>query len=552
MISPFSILLQMKRSMIRNNFRKMFKRSKFEFFSLGIFFTAVSVGLFFFFLKSFRFFQGQEPFGPILIDETFYLFNFAVFTMLLISSGVSAYSSLFRSGEIPFLITKNVTWADIYFIKLMESLWQSSWSLFFVAIPFVTAFGIVKQAEWWFPFLCLFFYIPFMVLICSLGTLLSAFIVWFLPSRGRRFSAFILLITGLAFLFLKAQPQMIREQGSIAGIMSGYLPHLSFAKNPLLPSSWLSRGILAAGNFNHLDTYRPGEILFYFLVLLSNTFFFFTPSFLISSRLYPAAFLKAQDHGEVQNLKKTRSLGSFEKILDSLPWPSKPALGFLEKDIKTFLRDPSEWSQLLIFFGLLFFYFINLRNLQFHILKDFWKNLVFILNTIGTFVVLSSFSMRFVFPMLSMEGNKYWMIGTAPIRQATVLLEKFLAGCTLSVLLTLPLVFLSGKMLDIPQKQIIYVLIMGFFVCVALTGLSVGLGARFINLKSDNPSQVISGFGGAMLLVCHLGYLAGVGTFLFISKNPTELVLFGAAASSLLVGAFPLKMGLHAMEKLEI
>ena len=426
-MNTFLLLFQIKRSMVRNNFRKMFKRSKFEFFSLAFFFIAAAAGLFLFFLKSFRFFEGQEPFGPILIDETFYLFNFAVFTMLLISSGVSAYSSLFRSGEVPFLITKPTAWPHIYFLKLTESLWQSSWSLFFVALPFMTAFGMVKQAEWWFPFLCLFFYIPFMVFTCALGTWISTFTVWFLPSRGRRRFALVLLLAGVFFLFFKAEPQIIREQGSIAGIMSGYLPHLAFAKNPLLPSSWLSRGILAASSFNHLENYRPEEILFYFFMLLSNALFFFTPSYFAGLRLYPAAFLKAQDHGEVQKLKKTSGPGLFEKIMDTLPWPSKPALGFLEKDAKTFVRDPAEWSQLLIFFGLLFFYFINLKNLQFHVLKDFWKNLVFILNTIGTFVVLSSFSMRFVFPMLSMEGSRYWMIGTAPVRPSTILMEKFMA-----------------------------------------------------------------------------------------------------------------------------
>lgn len=550
-MNAFLLLFQIKQAMLRNTLRQRFKRSKFEFFSLIFFFLAATGGLFLFFLKSFRFFEGQEPFGPILIDETFYLFNFAVFTMLLISSGVSAYSSLFRSGEVPFLITRPTGWTDIYFLKLTEALWQSSWSLFFVALPFMTAFGMIKGSEWWFPVLCLFFYVPFMILTCAIGTFISTLTVWFLPSRRRRTLALILILGGISYLFFKAQPQLIREQGSIAGIMSGYLPHVAFAKNPALPSSWLSQGILAASNFNELERYHPEVILFNFLLLLSNALFFFTPSYFISFRLYPAAFLKAQDHGETRKLKKAGKPGIFEKIFDALPWPSKPALGFLEKDIKTFVRDPAEWSQLLIFFGLLFFYFINLRNLQFHVLKDFWKNMVFILNTIGTFVVLSSFSMRFVFPMLSMEGAKYWMVGVAPVRKSTILMEKFLMGCALSMFLTLPLVFLSGKMLEISNLKILYTLILGFFVCIALTGLSVGLGAKFISLKADNPAQVISGFGGAMLLISHMIFLTGIGTFLFVSKNPTELVLFAAAASSLLIGAFTIKIGMESLKKLE-
>ncbi len=545
------ILFEIKAACAKNGLRRLLSKSRVELFTLVFFFAAACAGLFFFFYQSFRFFHSQEPFGPILIDETFYLFNFALFTMLLISSAVSAYSSLFRSGEVPFLLTRPVNWTDIYFVKLAEALWYSSWSFIFIAAPFMTAYGLVKSAPFWFPALCFIFYIPFIILAASLGTLISTLVVWMLPDRPRRMAAFAILLAGITMLFLKIQPQLIREQGSIAGIMSGYLPHIAFAKNPLLPSSWVTQGILAISQVKTQKIMDWQDGIFYFLLLLSNTLFWLTPSYSSANRLYPAAFLKAQDHGETRKLRRAGATRAFEKFFDLLKWPSRPALGFLEKDIKTFLRDPAEWSQLLIFFGLLLLYFMNLRNLQFHVLKDFWKNLVFVLNTIGTFIVLSSFSMRFVFPMLSMEGHKSWMIGIAPIRYSSLLLEKFFLGGGLSTALTLPLVFLSGWMLNIPQSRILYVLGLGFFVCTALTGLSVGLGAKFINFKSDNPSQIISGFGGSMLLVAHLTYLTGVGAFLFLSKDPQPITFSIMAAASILAGVLPIKLGVSAMQKLE-
>lgn len=550
-MSPLKLLFELKATLIRNGIHRLIRRSKIELATLVFFFAAACAGLFFFFYKSFRFFHSQEPFGPILIDETFYLFNFALFMMLLISSAVSAYTSLFRSGEVPFLITRPAGWPDIYFNKLSEALWYSSWSFIFVTVPFMTAYGMVKSAPGWFPALCLLFYVPFIILAATLGTLISTIVVWLLPDRSRRLAAFTILIGAIAALFMRIQPQIIEEQGSLAGIMSGYLPHVAFAKNPLLPSSWLTQGILAASMVKTQKILEWYDGFFYFSLLLSNTLFWLTPSYSAANRLYPAAFFRAQDHGEVRKPSRARFTKVFEKIFDAMRWPSKPALGFLEKDIKTFLRDPAEWSQLLIFFGLLLFYFMNLRNLQFHVLQDFWKNLVFVLNTIGTFIVLSSFSMRFVFPMLSMEGHKSWVIGSAPIRYSSLLLEKFFLGGSLSLFLTLPLVCMSGWMLDIPGKRILYILGLGFFVCIALTGLSVGLGARFINFKSDNPSQIISGFGGSMLLVCHLAYLTGVGAFLFISKDPQPVTLSILAAVSILAGILPIKAGIHSMEKLE-
>ncbi len=177
--------------------------------------------------------------------------------------------------------------------------------------------------------------------------------------------------------------------------------------------------------------------------------------------------------------------------------------------------------------------------------------MVFALNTLGAYVVLSSFSMRVIFPMLSLEGSKSWVIGSVPIRFSSLLLEKFLLGIFASAFLTLPLIYLSGHMLEIDSSHIFLTVGLGFFVCIALTGLSVGLGAKFINFTTNNPSAIISGFGGSMLLVTHLSYLTCVGIFLALSKEPKIITFTMMAAASLLTGFIPLKIGMKAMREME-
>ncbi|MDP3920975.1 MAG: hypothetical protein Q8R76_09260 [Candidatus Omnitrophota bacterium] len=544
-------LAGLKVTLITNAFRSLKKRSRFEFMVLAVFFVAAAAGLYFFFHFSFRFFRAQEPFGPILIDETFYLFTFSLFVMLLISSSVSSYTSLFRSREIPLLASTPVEWNEIYFLKLAESLWYSSWAFLFVALPFVTAYGIHKGAGLFFPVLCFAFFIPFVVLTGSLGTLLSTLIIWFLPNRRRRRLALALAVTFIVFLFVRAQPSLIKEQGSIAGIMSGYLPHLSFAKNPALPSCWASRGILSLATAESRALMGWQDGLFYFSLLLSNALFFLIPSYSVATQLYSKIYLRFQDHGSGETARRIKLRKGFERAIDGLKWPPRPVMAFLEKDLKTFARDPAEWSQLIIFFGLLLLYFMNLRNLEFHVLQTFWKNVVFVLNTIGTYIVLSSFNMRFVFPMISLEGSRFWIIDLSPVRFSDLLLEKLALGITISTLLTLPLIFLSGWMLKIPMSRILFTAGLGFFVCFALTGMSVGFGAIFPNFKSDNPNEIISGFGGSLLLVVHLTYLAVIGLFLMLTSDPHALIFVTVAMGSILAGVYPIKLGRAALKKME-
>jgi len=544
-------LFKLKLTAARNRLVRLRSRSRTESVTLVFFFLLLGAGLFFFFLHSFRFFARQETFGPILIDETFYLFTFAVFVMLFISSGVSGYTSLFRSGEVAFLLTRPPRWHEIYFLKLAEALLYSSWALFFVSVPFLAAYGIIQKAGPFFPLVCFLCYLPFVILAGSLGTLTMLFIVWLLPDRKRRRIALFAALAAGVSLFLKIQPEMIRDQGSIAGVLSGYLPHVAFAKNVFVPSSWATRSIIQFGLSKTWSDFHYQEGMFYFLLLLSNALFFLIPSYSAAVRLYPKIYYRLQDFSASESLRKKKGARFLERLFDKLTWPPRPVLAFLEKDLKTFTRDPSEWSQMIIFFGLLLLYFANLKNLEFHILKEFWKNLVFVLNTVGTYIVLSSFSMRFIFPMLSLEGSRFWMIDLAPVRLSQLLLEKFLFGTVISALFTVPLVFLSGWMLEVSLTRILYVTGLGFFVCVALTGLSVGFGARFPNFKSTNPSEIISGFGGSLLLVFHLGYLALIGCFLAFTKEPQPLVFLTVAAGSLLAGTLPLRSGIRALKKME-
>jgi len=90
-------LILLKLCMVKNTLKRIKNRSMLELPTLTFFLLLAGYGLFLFFDHSFRFFRGHEPFGSLLIDQSFFLFNMALFLMLMISAGTSAYTSLFRS-----------------------------------------------------------------------------------------------------------------------------------------------------------------------------------------------------------------------------------------------------------------------------------------------------------------------------------------------------------------------------------------------------------------------------------------------------------------------
>lgn len=192
------------------------------------------------------------------------------------------------------------------------------------------------------------------------------------------------------------------------------------------------------------------------------------------------------------------------------------ALGLLPSDIRAMIlkdarvlfRDPVQWTQGLLFFGLLGLYFMNLRHLRYHMLSDVWRNLVVFLNVFSLSAVMCSFCSRFVYPQLSLEGHGFWMLGLAPTTMGRVLLAKFISAVAGMLLLSAVLMSVSTGMLRVAPETRLVVFAIAASMSIALPGLATGLGAVFIDLKQRNPMAIISGFGGTLNLVLNLVFMS--------------------------------------------
>ncbi len=104
----------------------------------------------------------------------------------------------------------------------------------------------------------------------------------------------------------------------------------------------------------------------------------------------------------------------FDRLLAWLLRPLPTAVRLMMvKDLRLFRRDPLQWSQILIFAGFLVVYFFNIRRFTYESPSDYigWVNMVSFLNLSVVGLLLSTFTTRFVFPMISLEGRRFWILG---------------------------------------------------------------------------------------------------------------------------------------------
>ena len=263
-----------------------------------------------------------------------------------------------------------------------------------------------------------------------------------------------------------------------------------------------------------------------------------------------------------------------ERIFKKIPGLPSDVLAVLLKDIRMFWRDTAQWGQSLILFGILGVYILNLRFFteQFTSLftggrfgGDYFFKLVSFMNLAACALNLATLTTRFVYPQFSLEGKRLWIVGLSPLGLSRVVKVKFMLASTISLLISLPLIWFSCSMLQLPLSQVVFFIVAISIMSVALNGLAVGMGVMYPNLKEDNPSKIVAGFGGTFCLVLSFVYiglavmLLGAGSpfgspWQVFGRHPMEIRMIYLGmflVFSTIVGLGPLSYALNRVKKFE-
>ncbi len=528
-------------------------------------------GLFWLFLDGFRFLRNTIP-GD-LHDETvrivFGMFFVTMMVMLTFSSAIILYSSLFRAPDIPFLLTIPARVERIFLHKFQEAVLFSSWAFLLLGSPMLLAYGIVSGAPSYYyvmlvPFLAAFTYIP-----AAVGAVFCLVVVRRLPRR--RVLLLVTLVAAAVAVAVSIGWSLtvnLNRNLLTPGWFREILDRLRFTEHRLLPSWWLSSGLLEAAQA------QWSESVLFLVLMISNALFFRQLGIWTAAGAYRPAYDslygRRVSHRRIKVALVDRALLRLTAIL-----PKQMRLLIL-KDLRLFRRDPVQWSQFLIFFGLLALYFLNIRRFSYDTYYKGWVNMVSFLNLSVVGLLLSTFTTRFVFPMISLEGPRFWVLGLLPVRRNRIIWSKFAFAVGCSLVPSSGLILLSDAMLGVAPIILASHQLTCVILCFGLSGIAVGLGAKMPSLREQSPSRIAAGFGGTVNLVFSTLYIVAVVLltalplhFHLATKSPGGLLLAyrlnlhdwlqfwlvaGAVASSLLgvvATVVPLRIGFRAFREVE-
>jgi ABC-2 type transport system permease protein len=174
------------------------------------------------------------------------------------------------------------------------------------------------------------------------------------------------------------------------------------------------------------------------------------------------------------------------------------------KDLKIFFRDTGQWSQVTIIGALVMVYIYNFKSIPINAmtgLTPFIKELMLLINMIMAGLVLSAVTARFLYTAISLEGEAFWIIRTAPVNISRFLWSKFFYGCTAVTLIIMLTVFLTNLALNVTGVLMYASVGTTLLLCISVSGLGTGMGAIYPKFRYENIASVSMSLGGMAFMI---------------------------------------------------
>ncbi len=465
--------------------------------------AAFWLGVYFGMRRVLLYFHDVHELGPALAYQLLLIILLTFLSLLLFSNLINALSAFFLARDLDLVLSAPLSLRSFYYSRLITTTVHSSWMVLFFSIPVFAAYAAVFGGGVVFYLWVLLILPLFLVIPAAVGIFVTHLLVYFLPAKRIRDILFfigLLAFIALYFLFRFSQPERLVQPESF-GHFTQFLTAMEMPSAPFLPSSW-SAEILAGTLFD-----KPTDQGFFYALLASYALFFPLATSWLASAVYLTGWSKAQE--APQGKRKSERLDRLLTIAVR-PFP-EVWRAIMLKDIKTFLRDTTQWSQVFLLAALIVVYLYNFKVLPLDrspMPAGTLRTLVSFANLALAGFVLSAVAVRFAFPAVSLEGKSFWILQTAPVPLRSLLWSKFWLSFLPLLLLGCTLVFLSNLMLRVPPWMMVLSLVTIGAMTAGVSAIAVGIGALYPNFNFENAAQIPTSFGGAVCMIFSIVFVA--------------------------------------------
>ncbi len=476
-----------------------------------VLYGAFAVGAYFLTYNIIEYLLKEAKVGMFLLHRFLSMLLFVFFVTVNLGNVIVSYSTLYKSKEILYLLTKPVSFVNIFMIKFLDNFFYSSTTLFLIGLAVIAGYGSYFSMPLGFYFTVLIFiFIPFMLISAILAVLLLFLLIKIANHIGVApvITGLIIGYVGSIFFYFK----FINPYKLVNEIMQ-YYPHTDqyfeifipvFLK--YLPSYWVSEFLYWTVKGNYVGA------SFYGLILIATAAFLFSILYLAGRMYYRKSWLVSSEF----RFLKRKPIQNKKIIFQKNTILQSQTDALLKKEFLQFFRDPSQWLHLVVLVLLMLVFGVSVSRFDYNYEQPFLHSVTYIVIYLFTAFLIASMAIRFVYPLISMEASSYWKIKSSPLSVKKFYNTKIVFVFIPIIILGIILSIFSNWSFREEQYLLSFSTYTMVFVAAVLVIINISGGSFFASFIEKNPIRIASTQGASLIFLMSLVFL--VFTAIIISS----------------------------------
>lgn len=493
-------LLRLRRRQFLNRMKQLGFRQYvlFSLFGIGILFL---LGLFFIKVFGYLYYEEEFPYVfKLFISEKIMMMVFlTLFSMLVLSALISTLNIFFLSKDLRLLFSSPLKTGTVFSWKVVEVGINSGIMVLFFSLPVLFSYCYYFASGFVDILGIVFLFFLYTLSGVIIGILIGLIIPAFFSVRRLQPILSLVAIALMSFIviFLRLlKPEQFGNPDVINNMMD-FMAGFDVSFFSYFPFAWLSKAftLIARGQYTGL-------------IKIAGAF-----SLTIAALAAVTWFLQKKFYFRLFDKLNKSSAGRFRSS-----WRKRLIKGgygaLLKKEIKTFLRTPSQWSQLLIIAAIIVVFILNMKGIPMP--HPSFKNLISYLNLGMAAFIVAGLNSRFSFTTIPMESPGLVHLLASPLRREKIYKFKLLFFTVPMVLIGFILFFTADISLHLDAFARISGTVFLLPLLPFLTVLAVFFSLRIKEVTPLTPQHLIVTRSGISYML--LGLVAIVLSMIYFVR----------------------------------